>query len=161
MGVTLARLASSSHIQASLCCTPWVHLETLGVSIPAFWHHMSKSVLFDLSLYRYRRTVPYSTLPVRYGTLRHGTFVPYGTVRYLHYRAAPYSYGVAPASIETYKALTLLHPAPGQALAHDLIDLFGEPRLVNVDRATATIHMDKMRECIAAAPPFPSPLRDG
>jgi hypothetical protein len=71
------------------------------------------------------------------------------------------SYGVAPASLVTYRALTLLHPPPREVLPQDLIDTFGEPRPVNVDRATATIYVDKVRECIATTPPLTSPHRDG
>ena len=67
------------------------------------------------------------------------------------------SYNIARASSETYKALTLLHLAPGEVLPPDLVDLFGKPRPVNVDWATTTIHVDKVKECIAAAPPLTSP----
>jgi hypothetical protein len=49
------------------------------------------------------------------------------------------SFGVALASTETYRSLTLLHLAPGEVLEQDLVDLFWEPIPVVVDRSTTTI----------------------
>jgi hypothetical protein len=69
------------------------------------------------------------------------------------------SYGMAPPSADTYKALTLLHPPLGVLNPRDLLGLFGEPRLVIVDRNYAKIHVDKVRESIAAATPLTSPHR--
>ena len=63
------------------------------------------------------------------------------------------SFGVASTLAETYKALSMMHPVPGEVLQQDLIDLYGEPIPVVVDRTTTTIPVDKVRECIAAAPP--------
>jgi hypothetical protein len=72
------------------------------------------------------------------------------------------SFGVAPSSVETYRALTQMHPAPGVILQHDLVDLFGEPIAVVMDTSATTIPVDKVRECIAAAPPpLTSPHRVG
>ncbi len=63
------------------------------------------------------------------------------------------SYGVAPASTETYMEQTLLRPTPSEVLAHDLLDLLGEPQPVTPDRANTAIKVDKVRECFTAAPP--------
>jgi hypothetical protein len=51
-------------------------------------------------------------------------------------------------------ALTMLDPAPGEFLAKNLLELFGEPQLVTLVRANAAIKVDKVRECIATAPPL-------
>ena len=71
------------------------------------------------------------------------------------------SFGVAPASAETYHALHLLHPGPGVVRPEDLVEFYGEPPPVVTDRTATTIKVDKVRECIAAAPPLTSPHRDG
>ena len=71
------------------------------------------------------------------------------------------SFGVAPASRETYHALTLLHPGPGVVREEDLTELYGVPKPLVGDRPSTTITVDKVRVCIAAAPPLTSPHRDG
>ena len=71
------------------------------------------------------------------------------------------SYGVALVSAETCRTLTLLHCARGVVLAHDLLDLFGEPQPVTPDRANAAIKVDKVKECIATAPPPPHLITQG
>ncbi len=71
------------------------------------------------------------------------------------------SFGVAPASAETLHALTLLHPGPGDVRPEDMNELYGEAKLVRTARSETTISRDKVRECIAAAPPLTSPHRDG
>jgi len=56
----------------------------------------------------------------------------------------------------------LMHPAHGgEVLQHALIDLYGEPIPVVVDNTATTIPLDKVRECIAAAPHLTSPHMDG
>jgi hypothetical protein len=71
------------------------------------------------------------------------------------------SFGVAPASDETYHALNLMHPASRGVLYEDLVELYEEPTPVNTTAPAPNIAVDKMRECIAAAPPLTSPHRDG
>jgi len=71
------------------------------------------------------------------------------------------SLGVASASAETYEALSRMHPAPGEVLHQDLIDLYGEPIPVVVDKTKTTIPLDMVSECIAAESPLTSPHRDG
>ena len=71
------------------------------------------------------------------------------------------SFGIAPASSETYHALTLLHPGPGGVRDEDLSKLYGEPKPVVADRRSTNIKVAKVRECIADAPPLTSPHRDG
>jgi hypothetical protein len=71
------------------------------------------------------------------------------------------SFGVAPASAETYQALNMMHPAPGVVLYEDLVELYGEPKPVDATASAPNIGVDKVRECIAAAPPLTSPHRDG
>jgi hypothetical protein len=71
------------------------------------------------------------------------------------------SFGVALASTETYHALNQMHPGPRVVRPEDLVELYGEPPPVVLDRAATTISVDKVRECIAAAPPLTSPHRDG
>ena len=63
------------------------------------------------------------------------------------------SFGVAPSTMETYHALTLMHPRPGDVRVEDMIDLYGEPKPVGADRSETIIGRDKVRECIATAPP--------
>ena len=48
------------------------------------------------------------------------------------------SFGVASTSAETYKVLSMMHPAPGEVLQYDLIELYGKPIPLIVDM-TATI----------------------
>ena len=64
------------------------------------------------------------------------------------------SFGVAPASSEAYHALNLMHPAPGGVLYEDLVELFGEPKPVDVTASTPNIGVDNVRECTAAASPL-------
>jgi len=72
------------------------------------------------------------------------------------------SFGVAPASAETFRALDILHPAHGEVNHDYLTNLYGEPRKVIRDGASTTIRVDKVREYIAAAPPpLTSPHMDG
>ena len=71
------------------------------------------------------------------------------------------SFGVAPASAETYHALNLMYPAPGGVLYEDMVELFGEPKPVDATASAPNIGVDKVRECIAAAPLLTSPHRDG
>ncbi len=71
------------------------------------------------------------------------------------------SFGVAPASPETYHSLTLLHLGPWDDREEDLTDLYGEPKTIRADRSATTIERDKVRECIATAPSLTSPHKDG
>ncbi len=64
------------------------------------------------------------------------------------------SFGVALASAETNRVLTVMYPAPEKVLAQDLIELFGEPIPVVVDASSTTIPVEEVRECIAAATPL-------
>ena len=54
------------------------------------------------------------------------------------------SFGVDTASAGTYRALTLMHPAPGEVLQQDLIDLYGEPIPVVVEKTATTIPVDHL-----------------
>jgi hypothetical protein len=40
------------------------------------------------------------------------------------------SFGEASASAETYKALNMMHPAPGGVIYEDLVELYEEPKPV-------------------------------
>ena len=71
------------------------------------------------------------------------------------------SFGVAHASAETFRALDIMHPALGEVNSNDLSQLYGEPKQVIRDEAPNTIHVEKVRECIAAAPSLASPHMDG
>ena len=71
------------------------------------------------------------------------------------------SFGVALASAETFQALDILHPAREEVNPDDLTKLYGESRQVIKDGASTTIRVDKVQECIAAAPPLISPHKDG
>ena len=71
------------------------------------------------------------------------------------------SFGVAPASSETYHALNPMHPAPGGVLYEDLVELFGEPKPVDATASAPNIGVEVVRECIAAAPPLISPTGMG
>jgi hypothetical protein len=71
------------------------------------------------------------------------------------------SAGVAPASSEAYHDLNMMHPDPGRVLYEDLVELFGEPKPMDANASAPNIRVDKVRECIAAAPPLTSPHMDG
>ena len=67
------------------------------------------------------------------------------------------SFGVAATSAEKYKALTMMHLATCEVLQQELIDLYGEPIPVVVDKIATTIPVNKVRDCIGTAAPWHPP----
>jgi len=56
------------------------------------------------------------------------------------------SFGVAPAFAETYHAINLRYPRPGDVRDEDLSEVYGEPKPVVADRSSTTIKVAKVRE---------------